>query len=500
MEGLLARVFERYPRRYAAIVVAGIIPFCLLATTMGLATLTLVFQGSFRQFAQLVVPGTVLSSICVVVTYMTVWNHLEPVFRWLGGERDADVTAAVWHVLNDMLTIVRRGVFVFCAAYAAFPLYVIRVLDLPLYAYAGILMGVLTAIAWAAMMIVLWLDYALRPAIKSGYLSSLPPTFEPVPSRLSARRKLLLSSTVFATANISLCGGIFYGLNVEAAIALPIFVAIALVASFTVARVGNTFIALSMFGPVEDLIAASRAVGAGDLTARVAVQQGDEFGMLSHSFNQMVRGLAEREALRSALGSYVEPHIADRVLTEGELLDGAYVDVTLLFLDLRGFTTKAELQDAADTVYDLNVIFGHIVPLVAEHGGHVNKFMGDGLLAVFGTPEYHVDHADRALAAARAIAATMSERVPDGFGIGINSGKVVAGTIGGGGHLEFAVIGDAVNVASRVEGLTKEFGDTVLVTGETRMRLDGSTDLLISRGSHVVRGRSEPIEIYALEV
>ena len=148
----------------------------------------------------------------------------------------------------------------------------------------------------------------------------------------------------------------------------------------------------------------------------------------------------------------------------------------------------------------LNDLFGIVVPCVAEHGGHANKFLGDGLLAVFGAPERHDDHADRAVAAARDIAEALGERFGDElrFGIGINSGPVVVGSVGGGGRLEFAVIGDPVNVAARVENLTRETGDSVLVTEATRCLLSDGAEALESRGDFALKGVSEPVPIYAL--
>jgi class 3 adenylate cyclase len=140
-----------------------------------------------------------------------------------------------------------------------------------------------------------------------------------------------------------------------------------------------------------------------------------------------------------------------------------------------------------------------VVPLLAKHGGHVNKFLGDGVLAVFGAPVYQPDHADRALSAAKEIVQAANETYGGelGFGIGINSGDVVVGSVGGGGRLEFTLIGDAVNVAARVEQLTKETGDTVLITDATRTMLSKPVDLE-SRGWAVVRGRADEVRVFAL--
>ena len=134
--------------------------------------------------------------------------------------------------------------------------------------------------------------------------------------------------------------------------------------------------------------------------------------------------------------------------------------------------------------------------------GPRDKFLGDGLFAVFGAPDRLADHPDRALAAAGDIARKLSERFGDEveFGIGINSGPVVVGSVGGGGRLEFAVIGDPVNVAARVENLTRETGDVVLLTEATRCLLTNGSRRLEPRGSFALKGVAEPVPIYALAI
>jgi adenylate cyclase len=148
----------------------------------------------------------------------------------------------------------------------------------------------------------------------------------------------------------------------------------------------------------------------------------------------------------------------------------------------------------------LNEFFDVVVPSVIEHGGHANKFLGDGVLAVFGAPERMPDHADRAVRAAQAIAAAVSERF-DGevrIGVGISSGPVVAGSVGGGGRLEFSVIGDAVNVAARVQGITRETGDVVLLTEATRCLLNIRESGVYARGEAELRGIAEPVALYSV--
>jgi class 3 adenylate cyclase len=232
---------------------------------------------------------------------------------------------------------------------------------------------------------------------------------------------------------------------------------------------------------------------------RVPVLGTDETGRLAGSFNTMVSGLEERERLREAFGAFVDPGVAERVLAEGTTLEGREAEVTILFLDIRGFTSFAEAAGPREAVARLNDLYELIVPVLIRHGGHANKFIGDGLLGVFGAPERLGDHADRALAAALDIVACVRERYGARLqiGIGLNSGPVVAGTIGGGGRVEFTVIGDVVNTAARVEEATRITGDDVLLTEATRVLLRADHGGFISRGDAELKGKTERVRLHA---
>ena len=192
----------------------------------------------------------------------------------------------------------------------------------------------------------------------------------------------------------------------------------------------------------------------------------------------------------------IDPGLTERVLREGTDLEGEEVDVSLLFADIRGFTAFAETADAHEVVARLNALFGQIVPIVLRHGGHANKFIGDGLLAVFGAPDRLADHARCAVAAGLEIVAAV-QRGGDGLrvGVGVNSGPVIAGTIGGGGRLDFTVIGDTVNTAARVETATRKTGDDLLITHSTWSLLDD--DAWIERDAVPLKGKAVPVRIYA---
>ncbi len=274
---------------------------------------------------------------------------------------------------------------------------------------------------------------------------------------------------------------------------------VAVVVAFTISMELTVLLTKSILGPVDDLIDATNRVKEGDLEARVPVTSGDEIGQLAGSFNEMLDGLTEREQLRQAFGSYVDPDVADRVLVEGELLEGQEVEVTVMFVDVRDFTPFAERSSARETVAFLNDFFDMVVPILLAHGGHANKFVGDGMLGVFGAPERLPDHADRALEAAGQIAEAVDRRFAGevSIGIGMNSGPVAVGSVGGGGRLEFAVIGDPVNVAARVEQTTRETGDVILLTEATRCLLTRPPVELQERGAIELKGKSDRVPLYA---
>ena len=253
--------------------------------------------------------------------------------------------------------------------------------------------------------------------------------------------------------------------------------------------------------PLDEMIEGAARIERGDLSEAVPVLAADELGDLAAAFNSMQRGLREREALHAAFGSYVDPLLAQRLVESGSaVFEGEELDVTVLFADVRSFTSYSERVSPAEAVTLLNRLFDVIVPILHEHGGHANHYLGDGLLAVFGEPQPMVGHADAAVAAAvqiqRAVAAEFGDDLR--VGIGVNTGAVIAGTVGGGGRHEFTVIGDTVNTAARVEQLTKETGDAVLITAATRRAMSTPRVRMKNRGEFSVRGKTNRVGLYAV--
>jgi adenylate cyclase len=337
----------------------------------------------------------------------------------------------------------------------------------------------------------------MRPVLEA-IGEGLPVASPPDAARVSLHRRLLSTVPMVTWGAAFVVAGLLTENTRDLdTIGLACIVAIAITAALSIWL--SLVLADSVSGPVIDLRDATRRVGTGDLGVRVPVVSTDETGELSASFNAMVAGLGERERLHEAFGAFVDPALTERVLAEGTDLRGEEVEVSVLFVDVRGFTEFAENAAADEVVAGLNKLYGAVVPVVLRHGGHANKFIGDGLLAVFGAPERHADHAARAVAAAREIA----ELVRDGaggelrVGLGVNSGRVVVGTIGGGQRRDFTVIGDPVNTAARVEAATRLTGDDILITESTLRALGQNGDDFEERSSVPLKGKAATVRLYA---
>jgi class 3 adenylate cyclase len=348
------------------------------------------------------------------------------------------------------------------------------------------------------MVIGISLDLLLRPVCEdvdaTGVISS-------VRAGPSVRVRLSAAILVAAVANGAYVAAVAVRFTSPAAqLAATAVVAVA-AAVFVAAVLAWPTVLAPVIRPLDDLLEGTRRVANGVYTERVPRTSADEFGEVIQSFNDMQAGLLERERLHTAFGSYVDPSLARRLLDQSdELFAGEDVEVTVFFADVRDFTSYAERATPREAVERLNLLFRIVVPVLRSHCGHANKFLGDGVLAVFGVPEPVERHADQAVAAACEIQRQVRARFGDEMrvGIGINTGRAIAGTIGGGGKLEFTLIGDTVNVAARVERATKETGDAILLTQETFDAITPSSVVLEPRGHHALEGKAAPTPLYAV--
>lgn len=247
--------------------------------------------------------------------------------------------------------------------------------------------------------------------------------------------------------------------------------------------------------PVMALRQASRAVSAGRLDAEVRLVRADEFGTLIHEFNRMLHELREKQRLRETFGLHVGQAAAEQILANDPGLGGQLRTVTALFCDIRGFTASSASRPPAEVVARLNEFLGAMVDIVeSRHGGMINKFLGDGFMALFGATHDVPGHAESAVNAAREMlqAATTYH-----IGIGIHTGEAIVGNIGSPSRLEYTAIGSTINIAARLESLTKDLAEPVLLSDATRRLLSGDIPLR-ALGAHAVRGMAAPMELHAL--
>jgi adenylate cyclase len=245
--------------------------------------------------------------------------------------------------------------------------------------------------------------------------------------------------------------------------------------------------------PIKGLRAALTRLGEGDLAVEVPVYDATEVGLLQAGFNRTVAGLQERERMRELFGRHVGEDVARAALARDSVLGGEVREVAALFVDVIGSTALASARDPQEVVRILNGFFSVVIAVVAEHGGFVNKFEGDGALAVFGAPSDLPDPAGAALAAARALAERLDAEVTDcRAAIGVAAGPAVAGNIGAEERYEYTVIGDPVNEAARLCDLAKDLPGRVAASMRAVEASGAEASHWAPGESVVLRGRSEP--------
>jgi adenylate cyclase len=496
---LYRRLGRRYPRFILALQFQG----TYLVVLGGLGLLRVYQPMSVADFW--IIAGVALALVLVenIIALAVVFTLVTPAVSWIQGERGPRESIAAWRALTGLPRDFfghRRGWGIIFNL-VPISVFVVWLLELPWYSVGALIAGSGVVLLYATTLRFLGMELTMRPVL-ADVSQALPDGADLGRPPVSLRWKLLAG---LPAINI-ITGVIVAGLSTTGSRGLDdlgLDVLVAVLVAFTLSFELTVLLSRSIVNPIDDLRRATERVIGGDFGARVDVVSNDETGALAVSFNQMVAGLQEREKLREAFGTYVAPEVADRILEEDDALAGDEVDVSVLFVDIRDFTAWAERTTAQEVVRTLNEFYEHVVPVLARHGGHANKFIGDGLLAVFGAPDRRPDHADRAIAAALEIAALVRREYGERLriGIGVNSGTVLAGTIGGGGRLEFTVIGDPVNTAARVEAATRLTGDDVLVTETTRDLLrDGTGCSFTERPDVELKGKREPVRVYACEM
>lgn len=258
--------------------------------------------------------------------------------------------------------------------------------------------------------------------------------------------------------------------------------------------------------PLRSIIVALRDVRRGNLDTKVRVTSNDEIGYTGDVINQMTEGLKERDLIKEMFGRYVAPEVRDEILSGRITLDGEIKEVTVLFSDLRDFTPLTQTLPPREVVKIINLYFKEMEEAIHAYQGLVLQFIGDEIEAVFGAPIAREDHPPLAVRAALEMRKRLKDlnqelsemgQRPLRHGIGIHTGEVLAANIGSPNRLSYALVGETVNLASRLQGLNKKFGTDIIASGATYARLKNSFPLT-RLPETPIKGIERTIDMYSI--
>jgi adenylate cyclase len=370
------------------------------------------------------------------------------------------------------------------------------------------LQGGLITVTVAFFVLEFFLQYRLSPVIfPKGGLSRTPNTF-----RIRIRTRLI--AFLLACNLIPLFGlvrSVWTTMNNtnDMALAAQVLYQSVLVNAFIYVVVGIwvTFLVSGILTrSISGMVPALKAVREGRFDTTVRVTSNDELGYAGDVINEMTAGLREREFIKEAFGKYVSREIRDEILAQRIPLDGELKMVTVLFADLRNFTPLVERTSPKAVVQIINSYFEEMEKIIAAHRGLILQFIGDEIEAVFGAPIAMENHPDMALQAAMAMHHQLDKvnrsLMQDGqpvlsHGIGIHTGEVVAANIGSPQRLSYALVGDTVNVAARLQDLNKQFNTHIIASGVTMARVTGDYPLQALPATHI-KGKSKEIALFGV--
>lgn len=254
------------------------------------------------------------------------------------------------------------------------------------------------------------------------------------------------------------------------------------------------------------LTEAIKQISQGHLDVELPIPKAKEWAELARSFNQMVEGLQERDRMRHSLGRIMDPKIAEILIKENPKVGGRQRQATILFCDIRNYTPLCEQLSSDELQEFLNEYWKDTVEIIMEQEGTIDKFHGDGVCVVFGAPILHEDDAVRAVRTAWRLvqnAELMNKRreeqrkMPIQIGVGIHTGEVIAGHIGSERRMDYTVVGDAVNVAARIEELNKKFGTKILISDDVYEKVESHVRVKTLTLAHL-RGHKKPILVHTI--
>jgi class 3 adenylate cyclase len=498
LDRALERLYRRLGRKYWVVLAIGQGTVSIFVVIAALGGVSLFLRPSVHDLVVITVVGSVLAVIATTASTLTSRPVYDLIEAWHDDPNPSPgATVTAWRAASTLvLTQYRtRGPIVNSVIVLPTLALAVLLLDLDWLGSLALVLAVLAPAVWGTFLSYSAGEHLSRPLV-ADLARALPDEFPFARAGLPVSFRLKVSLPAYTIISAMGTAAVVSGARGASGLAVSVLVSGAI--GGIMATELAVLLCRSIVAPMERLGRGMRAVRSGDYTARVPVMSSDEIGELSHDFNRMAHGLAEREELREAFSTYVDRSAVELILSGMFPPEGIEVDVSILFTDVQGFTSYAETASAREVIATLNEQFELMVPIIERHGGHVDKFIGDGMMAVFGAPEFFEDHADRAVDAAVEIAETL--RTQDHLlpvGLGVNSGSVVAGAVGGAGRLNFSVIGDTVNTAARVEAATRETGDAVLIAEATKERMTRHD--VVSRGTLPLKGKAEPVELFALK-
>lgn len=264
---------------------------------------------------------------------------------------------------------------------------------------------------------------------------------------------------------------------------------------------------ISLTRPIEKLGDFAKKVAKGNFEAKTNVNTNDEVGVLAKTFDEMVGGLQERDRFKNVLNKFHGNVIAEDLMKGDLALGGSRKEVTVFFSDIRDFTKFSEGHSPEQVVAMLNEYFEIMVSIINKYNGVVDKFIGDAIMAAWGIPEATGEDSTHAVLACLEMRQKLNElnlkrqargETPIKIGVGLHHGSVISGNIGSDERMEFTVIGDAVNTASRIEASTKSFGVDLLVSDDIVARLTRKF-MLVEAGRVEVKGKSKPLSLYQVD-
>ncbi len=260
-------------------------------------------------------------------------------------------------------------------------------------------------------------------------------------------------------------------------------------------------------GPIRRLSEAAHQISIGNFQINLKARGNDEVAHLSMAFNEMAVGLEERDRVKETFNKFHNKEIAEKLLSGEVKLGGERKEATVFFSDVRGFTSLSESMEPEQVVEMLNEYMTRMVTIIRSYNGVVDKYVGDAIMAIWGVPLTGEDDAYKAVRACLAMRADLAElnelrkqrnQPVLKIGMGLNTGQLIAGNIGSNEKMEYTVIGDAVNLASRIESMTKEYGTDLLISSSVYQNIQNRF-IVETAGSTYVKGKAEAIEIYKVK-